>query len=220
MLRYAAWRNRLIDGGIAEFLTRVLRLCVGPHYAQLGHLKEEIRWRLSKIERIESAPNNSEYKDKKGGLKRKGRKAIEDLRKELPSLEAEMAAVLEKAEAAMVLAEGRAAQKHSIGEEERVVRRVRERVLPLALRTLETLLHAATLDQNAAEHRKEVAHKGKRKWARMKGRQNNWSNMAKVLHTEGMDAKEVPEWTCPICTKTVRSSTANNGEIFADNRQA
>ena len=65
MLRYAAWRNRLIDGGLGEFLTRVLRLCVGPNYAQLGHLREEIRWRLSKIEWIEMAPNTSEYKNKK-----------------------------------------------------------------------------------------------------------------------------------------------------------
>lgn len=206
MLRYAAWRNRLIDGGVAELLTRVLRLCVGPHYSQLGHLREEIRWRLSHIERIESAPNNSEYKDKQGRLKRTGRKAIEDLRKELPNLEAEMAAVSEKAEAAMVLAEGRAGLEDSNGEQERVGRRVRERILPLALRTLETLLHAATLDQNAAEHRKELAYNSKQKWGRMKGRQNNWSNMAKVLHTEGMDTKEVPEWTCPICTKTVRLS--------------
>lgn len=204
MLRYAAWRNRLIDGGIAEFLTRVLRLCVGPHYAQLGHLREEVRWRLSKIERIELAPNNSEYKDKKGGLKRKARKEIEDLRKELPGLEAQMAEVSANAEAAIALAEGRAAQEDSNNEGQGTARRVRERVLPLALRTLETLLHASTLDQNAAEHRAELAFIGKRKWQRMKGRQNNWSNMAKVLHTEAMDTKEVAEWTCPICTKTVR----------------
>lgn len=203
MLRYAAWRNRLIDGGIAEFLTRVLRLCVGPHYAQLGHLREEVRWRQSKIQRIESAPNNSEYKDKKGGLKRKARKEIEDLRKELPDLEARMAEVSANAET-MALADRRATQDDSNNEQKRSARRVRERVLPLALRTLETLLHASTLDQNAAEHRAELAFIGKRKWQRMKGRQNNWANMAKVLHTEAMDTKEVPEWTCPICTKTVR----------------
>ena len=204
MLRYAAWRNRLIDGGVAEFLTRVLRLCVGPHYAQLGHVREEMRWRLAKIERIEAAPNNSEYKDKKGGLKRKGRKAIEELRKELPDLEAKMAEISAKAETATAMAEGFTTQEDSNAEQARAVRRVRERVLPLALRTLETLLHAATLDQKAAEHRAALAFMSKRKWQRMRGRQNNWSNMAKALHTEGMDAKEVPEWTCPICRETVR----------------
>ena len=211
MLRYAAWRNRLIDGGLAEFLARVLRLCVGPHYAQMGTLREEVRWRLASIARIEGAPDNSDYKDKKGGLKRKAKKEIEALRKDLPGLEAEIAKVAAKAEAAIALAEGRAraGAGAGAGDEERVARRVRERVLPLALRTLETLLHAATLDQNAAEHRAQLAFKGKRKWGRMRGRQNNWGNMAKALHTAGMDEKKeewVPEWTCPLCGETVRPS--------------
>ena len=99
MLRYSAWRTRLIDSGLADFLCVVLRLGVGEEGTAIGRLQEEIRWRLARVARIEGSKPRSEYKDKSGSLKFMAKREVSKLREPLADLEAQIQALQEKAAA-------------------------------------------------------------------------------------------------------------------------